>query len=58
MKSKPEKAIQDEPDETRMKRYNLRDLKRLAWTAEDVRARLVNDPQYSKFLAETEDHPI
>jgi len=43
--------------ETRKKRHNLRGLKRLAWTDEDVRARLVNDPRYSKFLPETEDHP-
>ena len=36
--------------ETRKRRRNLRGLKRLAWTDEDVRARLVNDPQYSRFV--------
>ena len=43
--------------ETRKKRRNLRGLKRLAWTDEDVRARLVSDPDHSRFLPETEDHP-
>ena len=41
--------------ETRKKRRNLRGLKRLAWTDEDVRARLVSDPGHSRFMPETED---
>ena len=43
--------------ETRKKRRNLHDLKRLSWSDEDARMRIVNDPEHSKFIQETEERP-
>ena len=51
------RMLQSRDMETRKKRRNLHGLKRLAWSDEEARLRVVNDPEYSKFLLETEDGP-
>ena len=43
--------------ETRKKRRNLHGLKRLAWSDEDARALVLDDPEYSRFAPEGEDRP-
>lgn len=48
------RMLQSRDMETRKKRRNLHGLKRLAWSDEDVRFQLLNDPSYSKFVEDFE----